>query len=117
MALRYGLPVFLEDQSGRLTGSKFEDLYNRMTLTYTRISRNSPQIVYGIFYTAPDEYTSARTPKIILEFGADNSLGTITVGRSNAMAMDDYLPRVNIFARCNPSPMYSNKYFTNPDKL
>lgn len=102
MTLRYGLPLFLEDQSGRLTGSEFVDLYNRKKLIYRCISRDSTRTTYGIF-----DNSVSRPPKITLEFGADNSLGTIRVGHSNAIAMETYLPRVTVFARCcNLSMLY-----------
>ena len=100
MALRYGLPVFLEDKSGRLTGSEFVDLYDRMKLNYRRIARDSERTVYGIYDTSPGS-ESPNTAVITLTFGADNSLGTIRVRRSNDMEMDTYLSRVTIFARWN----------------
>lgn len=105
MALRYGIPIFLEDQSGRLTGSEYVDLYNRKKFTYRRISRDSAHPTYGIFDNSPG--SSSRTPKVTLEFGSDNSLGTIRVNQSNAIPMDTYLSRVTIFARCHLSMLYS----------
>jgi len=96
MALRYGLPIFLEDKTGRLSGSDFVDLYDRMRLLYRRISRDSARTTYGIFTNS--DY---HTPVITLEFGADNSLGSVRVGRSNNMVMDNYLSRVTILARCS----------------
>ena len=98
MALRYGLPVFLEDKSGRLTGSEFVDLYDRMKLKYRRIAHDSERTVYGIYDTSPGS-ESPNTAVITLTFGADNSLGTIRVRRSNDMEMDTYLSRVTVFAK------------------
>jgi hypothetical protein len=103
MAFRYGLPIFLEDQTGRLTrtGSDYVDLYNRKSICYQRISHacDFMRTTYGVF----DRNSVSCEPDITLEFGADNSLGTIKVpvGHSDAIAMDIYLPRVSLFARCN----------------
>jgi hypothetical protein len=110
MALRYGLPLFLEDKTGRLTGSEFIDLYDRMKLMYKRLSSDSTSKVYGVFEITYGGYEAFRVPKITLEFGADHSLGTIQVGRNNPIAMENYLPRVTIFSKCNPFYRPSNKY-------
>lgn len=78
-------------------GSEFVDLYNRKTISYQRISHASDSMgtTYGIFNC------ESLGPVITLEFGADNSLGTIKVGNNDAIAMDAYLPRVSSSARCN----------------
>jgi hypothetical protein len=102
MALRYGLPIFLEDQTGLLTGSKFVDLYNRKTLSYECISHDSMGTTYGVSDCGSVRYK----PDVILQFGADNSLGSIKVGNGVTIAMDIYLPRVSFFARCNLFVLY-----------
>lgn len=91
-SLRYGLPIFLEDKSGELTGSDFVDLYDRQTICYRRMwcASDSMRTTYGVY---------GRGPEIILEFGADNSLGTIKVRDSDAIAMDVYMPRISTSAR------------------
>ena len=98
----YELPIFLEDQTGLLTGSVFLDLYNRQKISYLCLSDDSDSdsmstTIYGIF----NRDNPRIAPDIILEFGADNSLGTIKLGKSDAVAMDDYLPRVSSSARCD----------------
>lgn len=110
MALRYGLPLFLEDKTGRLTGSEFIDLYDRMKLMYRRLSRDPTCTDYGVFDITYGGYEAYDVPKITLKFGADNSLGTIKVGRNDPIAMETYLPRVTIFSKCNPFCRPFNKY-------
>lgn len=96
---KLGLPIFLEDKTGRLTGSDFVDLYSRCRISYQRMLEDSDnmRIKYGV-----SRYESSRNgPTIILEFGDDNSLGTIKVRESDPIPMDEYLPKVSASARCN----------------
>ncbi|KAF8814821.1 hypothetical protein BYT27DRAFT_7205799 [Phlegmacium glaucopus] len=93
---RWFIPFFLEDSSGRLTRSKFTDLYDRMKLYYGPVIGYT-NTTYGVFDESPDGTRDDVTP-IVLQFGADNSLGTITIGSGNEMAMENYLSRVTIFA-------------------
>ena len=97
----YELPIFLEDQTGLLTGSVFTDLYNRQKISYLCLS-DASDTTYGIF----NRCSPGISPDIILEFGTDNSLGTIKLGKSDAIAMDDILPRVSSSARWNPLFLY-----------
>jgi hypothetical protein len=97
----YELPIFLEDQTGLLTGSVFVDLYDRQKISYLCLSDVS-DTTYGIF----NRSSPGLRPDIILEFGANNSLGTIKLGKSDAIAMDDYLPRVSSSARCDLLVLY-----------
>lgn len=102
--LYLGLPIFLEDQSGKLTGSEFADLYDRQTIRYKRISRasDSERTTYGVY----DREIRTDGPVITLEFGTDNSLGTIKMGDGNAIPMDIFLPKVSSSSRCNLSVLY-----------
>lgn len=101
MELDFDLPIFLEDQTGLLTGSVFVDLYDRQKISYLCLS-DASDTTYGIFNSNSPRFR----PDIILEFGVDNSLGTIKLGKSDAIAMDDYLPRVSSSARCNSLVLY-----------
>ena len=95
----YDLPLFLEDKTGLTTGTVFTDLYDRLKIKYVCLSdvNDSMGTTYGIY----NLNCSRAGPDITLEFGADNSLGTIKLGNdSDAVAMDDYLPRVSSSARC-----------------
>ncbi|KAF8149343.1 hypothetical protein B0H34DRAFT_667731 [Crassisporium funariophilum] len=98
MATKYGLPIFLEDKTGRLTGSEFVDIHERMRLAYRCTVRDAARTVYGVFDLTSGASDAHRVPVISLQFGSDNSLGTVTVGSSQAIQMTRYLSVVNIFA-------------------
>lgn len=99
---RYGLPYFLEDKTGHLTGSEFIDMHDRMKLLYRR-RRNNPSPdyhVYQIYDTTRDFFDGFNEPKITLTFGIDNSLGTVGFGAGGEMGehtirMEKYLSVVN----------------------
>lgn len=97
--LKYGLPIFLEDKTGLLTGSNFTDLYNRCNISYRFFPYASDSTIRRYEVNGP---SGQCRKSIILTFGADNSLGTIKLhSDSDPVPMDDYLPKVSISARCN----------------
>ncbi|KAF8880340.1 hypothetical protein CPB84DRAFT_1687614 [Gymnopilus junonius] len=99
MATRYGLPYFLEDKSGRLAGSEFVDLHDRMRLVYHPKERSSTQSVYEIYDTTISTYNAFRKPVVTLSFGPNNTLGTISYSRDRtARQMGAYLSQVNEIA-------------------
>lgn len=97
----YGLPLFLDDRTGRITESDFYDIYDRppfLRLTQTihadRISRkvyvldslnHSHSVRVGIM--EPPE------PLAILDFGLRNQLGTISFegSQNRYLSMERYL--------------------------
>ncbi|KAF8883066.1 hypothetical protein CPB84DRAFT_193737 [Gymnopilus junonius] len=99
MALRYGLPYFLEDKSGRLSGSDFIDLHDRMKLAYSCKDRSSSLFTYEIHDTTAGTYDAYNKAVATLTFGSDNALGTITYTRDKIeRQMVDYLAQVNDIA-------------------
>ncbi|KAF9474741.1 hypothetical protein BDN70DRAFT_996862 [Pholiota conissans] len=97
MALRYGLPYFLEDTTGLLSGTKFIDLYGRMRFLYTRRLRSESQTVYDI-YDESDNSTQKNVPVVTLTFGPRHCLGTIQYRNEQPRNMDQYLSQLNLFA-------------------
>ncbi|KAI8992917.1 hypothetical protein BD414DRAFT_482716 [Trametes punicea] len=83
----FGLPYFLEDRTGRITGSEFVDLHNRMHLTLRQTLRDAHRVAYVIYDL------SSRVPLATLDFGANNALGTIKIGDSDHIQMNQYLTR------------------------
>ncbi|KAF8069863.1 hypothetical protein FPV67DRAFT_988395 [Lyophyllum atratum] len=104
----YGMAYFLEDKSGKLTGSDFIDLHERMRLSYRCTARDSTQTAYMIYDTTT-AYGGVR-PLLALSFGPNNALGTINFTPESSMPMKKYLTKV--------SPLGSTKSrkFSGSDK-
>lgn len=105
-----GIPYFLEDKTGLLTGSEFTDVNDRMRLTLRCTLKDSTRSAYMIHTSA------SRVPAAALEFGSKGELGTVTinvnalnggtrpVGRASVSggktrAMKEWLVKVNPFGR------------------
>ncbi|CDO76049.1 hypothetical protein BN946_scf184696.g1 [Trametes cinnabarina] len=85
----FGLPYFLQDTTGRITGSEFVDLHDRMRLSLRQTLRDAHRVAYVIYDT------SARllVPLATLDFGPNNALGTIKIGDGEHIPMGQYLAR------------------------
>ncbi|TFK19276.1 hypothetical protein FA15DRAFT_760143 [Coprinopsis marcescibilis] len=93
---RYFQPYFLEDKSGRLTGSEFIDLYERIRLSYrcTRRPTNTVGAQFSILeLSSPreDAYTNAVS---VLDYQPGNALGTVYFG-NRPQSMARYLRKVS----------------------
>ncbi|KAJ3876447.1 hypothetical protein F5051DRAFT_429775 [Lentinula edodes] len=89
----YGLPYFLEDKTGRLTGSDFVDIHDRLRLTYRRSTeRNSSHTAYMIYNTSA--HVSHPQPLMALDFGPGNALGTVSFSSKLCVPMKKYLAKV-----------------------
>ncbi|KAJ7661039.1 hypothetical protein B0H17DRAFT_1185273 [Mycena rosella] len=98
---RYGMPYILEDTTGRLTGSEFIDIHERLNLTLRCTARDSCHTSYMIYNTSPNVYQSTiPKPLAGLDFGPNNTLGTISFS-SVTVPMRKYLTK--------PTPMGSSK--------
>ncbi|KAJ7181368.1 hypothetical protein C8R43DRAFT_911677 [Mycena crocata] len=98
---RYGMPYILEDTTGRLTGSEFIDIHERLHYTVRCTARDSCHTSYMIYNTSPTAFQSAvPKPLVGLDFGPNNALGTISFS-SVPMPMRKYLVK--------PTPMGSPK--------
>ncbi|KAH9484708.1 hypothetical protein JR316_0001608 [Psilocybe cubensis] len=104
MATRYVLPYFLEDKTGRLDGSEFVDLHDRIHLVYKRKSRDASRIVYELYDITMNTFEAFHVPVVTLCFGADHSLGSVCFAPGSAgggeqwMHMGQYLSQVNSIA-------------------
>lgn len=85
-----GLPFFLEDQTGELTGTEFVDLYNRMRLSLRCTLRDASHTAYMIYdlSSRPNAFSS---PLACLDFGAHNALGTVKIRNGENVSMGQYL--------------------------
>ncbi|KAI0352462.1 hypothetical protein OH77DRAFT_1428489 [Trametes cingulata] len=103
------LPYFLEDRTGHYTGSDFDEIYDRLFL---RVARPPPHQAAHFAETTLMVYDTGRRsssrrhsrppprePSVILEFGQNGTLGTISfVGSCVSMPMSQYLRKTSMFA-------------------
>lgn len=91
------MAYFLEDKSGKLTGSEFIDLHDRMRLSYRRTAQDATHTAYMIFDTT-NSYGGTR-PLLALSFAPDNHLGTISLSPESSMPMKKYLTKISPLGR------------------
>ncbi|KAI0644701.1 hypothetical protein C8Q79DRAFT_1001959 [Trametes meyenii] len=91
----FGLPYFLEDTTGRITGSEFVDLHNRMHLSIKQTLRDAQHTAYVIYDHSRSSGASRGLflPLATLDFGVHNTLGTIKVGDGEHIQMSQYLAK------------------------
>lgn len=80
------MPYLLEDKTGKLTGSHFVDINDRLRLTLRCTTREATHTTYIIYTT-----TAGTDPVVTLSFGSNNSLGTITFGSGPQVPMNSFL--------------------------
>ncbi|KAH9858991.1 hypothetical protein C2E23DRAFT_800860 [Lenzites betulinus] len=92
----FGLPFFLEDTTGRLTGSDFVDLHNRMHLRLKQTLNDVHHVAYMIYDLQSQQPGPGRiglmAPLAILDFPT-NALGTIKIGDGEHVQMGQYLSK------------------------
>ena len=109
------LPFILEDRTGLVASSDFDDIYDRLSLRVTERASSSPdtdgapQRVLQLF-DMPQRWSRrterlhlGRAPVAILRFGANEALGSLELGldsRPRAMPMAKYLPKTSMFGGC-----------------
>jgi hypothetical protein len=86
----YGMPYFLEDKSGNLTGSEFTDIHDRMRLSLRCTVSDAMHTAYMIFDKSSTT-TCHGYSLLALDFGPDNALGTVSFGAGTHMPMKQYL--------------------------
>ncbi|KAG1751433.1 uncharacterized protein EDB91DRAFT_1243698 [Suillus paluster] len=84
----YGMPYLLEDKTGKLTGSQFVDINDRLRLTLRCTARESTHATY-IIYSASG--SDSGKPLVALDFGPNNSLGAIAFGSGPQIPMNSFL--------------------------
>ncbi|KAJ3710149.1 hypothetical protein C8R42DRAFT_597400 [Lentinula raphanica] len=89
----YGLPYFLEDKTGRLSGSDFIDIHDRLRLTYRRSTdRNSSHTAYMIYNTSSHiSHPAFMQALVALDFGPGHALGTVSFSSKTCLPMKKYL--------------------------
>ncbi|KAF9066701.1 hypothetical protein BDP27DRAFT_1384231 [Rhodocollybia butyracea] len=97
----YGMPYFLEDKTGKLTGSEFVDIHDRLRLTYRRSTdKQSPHTAYMIYNTSPHIYNPAFAQALVaLDFGPEHALGTVSFSSKICIPMKKYLVKLSARGR------------------
>ncbi|KAI0951712.1 hypothetical protein AcV7_007732 [Taiwanofungus camphoratus] len=104
------LPFFLEDRTGALADSDFDDIYDRLFLRVASAPTppGGPQdkdaralAIYNTGRRSSSQKAARpaqRAPAVVLEFGTGGALGKISfVGSSIAMPMGQYLRKTSMF--------------------
>ncbi|TRM65568.1 hypothetical protein BD626DRAFT_398924 [Schizophyllum amplum] len=84
---KFGFSFFLEDKTGRLTGSEFVDVYDRMRFVLRRTVHEPSHSAYIIYNAATSK------PVAALDYGPHNALGSISFSSTNTMPMKKYLTK------------------------
>ncbi|EGO00477.1 hypothetical protein SERLA73DRAFT_136371 [Serpula lacrymans var. lacrymans S7.3] len=92
----YGMPYLLEDKTGELSGSDFNDLNDRMCLRLRCTARESTHTAYMIF-DITHHSDGLQKPLAALDFGPNESLGTISYSSGSQIPMKDYLMKLSTF--------------------
>ncbi|KAF9257218.1 hypothetical protein L218DRAFT_879998 [Marasmius fiardii PR-910] len=90
MTTTYGMPYFLEDKTGSLSGSEFIDINDRLHFVYRCTAHASTHTTYMIF-----KASSMTEPLMALHFGPKNALGTVSFPSHASFAMNKYLSKVS----------------------
>jgi hypothetical protein len=99
------MPYILEDTTGKLGGSQFIDIHERLHLTVRCTASDPCHTSYMIYSTHPSGFKSAIPKALVgLNFGPHNTLGTISFS-SVAMSMRKYL------AKPTPRGRYADFFF------
>ena len=100
---------FFEDRTGVLTGSDFDEVYDRAFLRVSSTpqrTRNAGLMIYDMGQRSTsigdrDGRHFYREPAIILDFGPKGALGTIHFTRGHvSIPMPQYLRKVSLFGGC-----------------
>ena len=103
------LPFYLEDRTGDLRTSDFDEAYDRLFLRVSRTSHDADSEMTLLISdtgrrssSRRSAHTGARTdrePAVMLEFGTAGALGTVTFVRDGvSLPMGQYLRRTSMFS-------------------
>jgi hypothetical protein len=95
----YGQDYMLEDKTGQLTGSDFEDMHDRIRLSLKCTQRVQTHTVYMIYDRTRSSVFNYNSPLAVLDFGPNDSLGTVSFKTGVHVPMKQYLVKVSAFSR------------------
>lgn len=90
----YGQDYMLEDRCGDLTGSDFQDINDRIRLTVRCTQKAQTHTVYMIFDRTRTTVFNYNCPLAVLEFGPNDTLGTISFKTGVHVPMKQYLSKL-----------------------
>ena len=109
MSASFGVPYTLEDTTGNITDSNFNDILHRMSFSIRCTMRNPDRSAYMIYDASSANSRSAgrgglMVPVACLDFGANGALGTVKIRQGDNIEMDRYLAKVSrkCVASCFP---------------
>jgi hypothetical protein len=98
------LPFVLEDRTGLLTGSDFDDIYDRVFLRIARVPQPKDSTFTTMIYKMAHRSSRRRdtlpfhsNPSVVLEFGPQETLGNISYVGQWAIPMSRYLRKTSLF--------------------
>jgi hypothetical protein len=94
----YGQDYMLEDRTGRLTGSDFEDVHERVRLTLKCTQKAQTHTVYMIYDRTRTAVCNYNNPLAVLDFGPNDTLGTVSFKTGVHKPMQQYLVKVSRYA-------------------
>lgn len=97
MSTVYGMPYLLEDKTGKLAGSDFVDMNDRLRLRLRCTAQAPTHTAYMIHNVTHGNDSS--NPLMALAFGPNNSLGTITICSGAPIPMEQYLTKLSPLGR------------------
>ncbi|EMD33839.1 hypothetical protein CERSUDRAFT_117905 [Gelatoporia subvermispora B] len=94
---KFGMPLFLEDKSGSLTGSEYTDLYNRARLVLRCTLRTPARAAYMVYDLAEraDPRSGLPVPAACLDFGPADALGSVKIRDGEHVPMGQYLTKLS----------------------
>lgn len=97
------IPYILEDRTGSHTASDFDDVYDRIFFRVAPSPRKSDEgslMIYDIGSRSSSQgrqFHHSRKPCVILQFGPNRALGTISFVKVLTLPMNQYLKKTSLF--------------------
>ncbi|KIM76131.1 hypothetical protein PILCRDRAFT_826645 [Piloderma croceum F 1598] len=91
----YGQDYMLEDRTGQLDGSDFEDVHDRVRLTLRCTQNAQTHTVYMIYDRTRTAAFNFNYPLAVLDFGPNGRLGTVSFKTGVHTPMKQYLIKVS----------------------
>ncbi|KAF8812765.1 hypothetical protein BYT27DRAFT_7159245 [Phlegmacium glaucopus] len=115
---RDGLPLQLEDRTGHITNTDFDDMYDRMHFHVSRLPGHTSTKIFRMGFRPSRVRNSLPlppNPEVSLDFGPQEALGTITLSLMSSytgnLPMTQYLQKTSFFASS-----LSRKFFASDGK-
>jgi len=97
MSTKFGMPIFLEDKTGDITGSEFTDIYNRARLVLRCTLRTAERSAYMVYDLSErvESRTGLPAPAACLDFRPPNALGSVKIRDGEYVPMGQYLSKLS----------------------